>query len=544
MSTEKIQIQIETSKPYYYLGENLLASILIETFDTINISDLEVIIKGKIFVNAYQKYYLEDDEEESEEEYSEQIAYEANEDKSKEKNFIQKRNSSNLSSNEYLETVNESTPKEMKYHKTLFKYKKNIKISKNSLSKGKYNFPFEVELPKDMPGSFLFLEKNTYAEVIYSIKVKTFLINNPKKIIKEIIPIVLRQKEKIFNYQKSSEYSKKIGKCCLEQGESMIKVSMINKYSLLKDIIETNVLVNNEKCRANGNPINIELYQRITLFPSNDSENKTKIKIMKLATKYTGKNIINKKDNYNENLNFTIEKNPNFANERISQTKIYKILKESKGGNDLGEELYPFLSQSIKSKYISCEYEMCVETKFKGWAQDELTVFIPVLLYPMEKCFITDEYENKNKSFIGSITNKKVFFDQNDNQNIEKENKKKQKNININKEINTNRLEVIKENEKENDSEYINSDRNINKDRKTNKKDKNEKIEKIERKEKKEKKEKKEHKSKTNSNKKSKLDNNIVNKENESNNRINLNYFKKSLGHKFLDDDLDDEMLN
>ena len=295
MSIDKVQIYIETSKPYYYLGENLLASILIESFDTINISDLEVIIKGKVFVDAYQKYYIEDDEEENEEDSSEQIAYEADGDKSKEKNFLQKRSSSNISNNEYLETVNESTSKEMKYHKTLFKYKKNIKISKNNLLKGKYSFPFEVELPKDMPGSFLFVEKNTYAEVIYSIKVKTFLDNNSKNIIKEIIPIVIRQKEKIFNYQKSSEYSKKIGKCCLAQGESMIKVSMVNKYSLLKDIIETNVLVNNEKCNVDGNPINIELYQKITLFPRNSSENKSKIKITKLAAKYTGKNNINKK---------------------------------------------------------------------------------------------------------------------------------------------------------------------------------------------------------------------------------------------------------
>ena len=536
MSTDKIQIYIETSKPYYYFGENLLASILIESFDSINISNLEVIIKGKIFVDAYQKYYLEEDEEESEEEYSEKIAYEANEDKSKEINFIQKRNSSNLSSNENLETVNESTPKEMKYHKTLFKYKKNINIDNNILSKGKYNFPFEVELPNDMPGSFLFLEKNTYAEVIYSIKVKTFLDNNSQKIIKEIIPIILRQKERIFNYQKSSEYSKKIGKCCLEQGESTIKVNMVNNYSLLKGMIETNILVNNEKCGVDGNPINIELYQRITLFPSNKSENKSKIKITKLATKYLGKNIINKNDIYNENLKFTIKKNPTFADERISQTKIYKIIKKSRGGENLGGELFPFLCQSVKSKYISCEYEMCIETKFKGWSQDELTVFIPVLLYPMEKCFISDENENKNKLFIGSISNKKIYFGQNDNQNIEKEKENEEKIFNINNKINNNsKLDIIKENENENDSECMNSNRNINTDKIKNKR---------ERKEKNKKKEKKEHKSKTNNNNESKEDNKTINFENESKKSKNSINIKKSLDHNFLNDDLDDETLD
>ena len=54
---------------------------------------------------------------------------------------------------------------------------------------GIYTYPFEVALPEDIPGSFLFLEKNTYIEIIYTIKIKLNQVN-----IKEAIPIIIRQK--------------------------------------------------------------------------------------------------------------------------------------------------------------------------------------------------------------------------------------------------------------------------------------------------------------------------------------------------------------
>lgn len=80
---------------------------------------------------------------------------------------------------------------DIKDTKIFFKYKKVVPISKNDfITKGKYTFPFEIKLPKDIPGSFLFLEKQAHAEIIYSIQVKLNNIN-----IKQRIPIVIRQKE-------------------------------------------------------------------------------------------------------------------------------------------------------------------------------------------------------------------------------------------------------------------------------------------------------------------------------------------------------------
>ena len=47
---DKIRIYINTSKPYYYPGEKLPASILIDVFDKVKCDKMQVIAKGKIMI--------------------------------------------------------------------------------------------------------------------------------------------------------------------------------------------------------------------------------------------------------------------------------------------------------------------------------------------------------------------------------------------------------------------------------------------------------------------------------------------------------------
>lgn len=65
--------------------------------------------------------------------------------------------------------------------------------SYDKLSKGKYTFPFEIDIPENIPGSFLFLDRNTYVEIIYTIKVKLDNVN-----MKETLPLIIRQKENLL----------------------------------------------------------------------------------------------------------------------------------------------------------------------------------------------------------------------------------------------------------------------------------------------------------------------------------------------------------
>ena len=177
-----VQIYIDLSKPYYYPGDNILASIYLDALESVKCNKMVVTAKGKQIIKATQNYKFQDEEEEKNVESDDD-----DEDENIQKDFTE---------------INKT--------KEIFKFSKIIQISNNNcVSRGKYSFPFEVELPENLPGSFLFLEGKIYAEIIYSISVKLVNID-----IKEKMPIIIRQKKEIFNYPLSNEYNKKLGGCC------------------------------------------------------------------------------------------------------------------------------------------------------------------------------------------------------------------------------------------------------------------------------------------------------------------------------------------
>jgi hypothetical protein len=257
MNNSKIKIYIDCPKSYYYPGEQLQASIHIDSLDTIDSNKMIIIAKGREIIKAIQRIipleiYEYDDSEDEEDIDSNEISNDFNK-------ILTNKDIKEDSQEENMRN------KEIDESKIIFKYKKTIQMTSNDkLSKGKYTFPFEIDIPENIPGSFLFLDKNTYVEIIYTIKVKLDNVN-----IKETLPLIIRQKGKSFNYQKDNEYSKTIGGCCFEKYESKIKINTIDKYSINGSNIKLNVVINNEKCGMQGSPINIEIYQKIILLPKN-----------------------------------------------------------------------------------------------------------------------------------------------------------------------------------------------------------------------------------------------------------------------------------
>ena len=209
-----IKIYIDSSKPYYYPGENFAGSILLDVLEETNCDKMQIIAKGKEIVEAIQKTPLDSYIDSEDNDYS-------SESDDERQNNKRKSNSKNdSSSSEETEKDNSSIARKLNETRKIFKYKKILQISsKNYIAKGKYSFPFEIELPSNIPGSFLFMEKNAYVEIYYTVKVKLNKIN-----IKEVIPIVIRQNEKLFNYPESNEYTKKIMGCCFDNNESTIKL--------------------------------------------------------------------------------------------------------------------------------------------------------------------------------------------------------------------------------------------------------------------------------------------------------------------------------
>ena len=386
MENSQVKIFIYSSKPFYYPGEQLLASVYLDVLETVNCTKMTIIAKGKEIIKATKDYHSIEIEEYEESE-SEENQNHSNEESKANKEF--------KSNNE----LNES--------KVIFKYKKSIQLSKNgNLPKGKYIYPLEIDIPENIPGSFLYLDINTYVEIIYSIKIKLDNID-----IKEMVPLIIRQKEKFFNYPKENEYSKNIGGCCWEKGETSIKLNVSEKYSLGGNKINLNVVLNNEKSGMQGTPVNVEIYQKLILFPK---DKKKKIKKTKMVGNFKGNKKVIQRENFNEDISISINDNK-YLMDNIAKTKAMKYFKNN--------TIIPLLSQSIKSKLVICEYELYAESQFIGWSINELGVFLKVLIYPPEKGILMLNSEDLNKEFSNGLMNKKVFLniDEEDLLNKEKE---------------------------------------------------------------------------------------------------------------------------
>ena len=156
-NNQKLRIYINTSKAYYYPGEKIEASILLDVFDKVKCDKMMVISKGKTIIRATQSSSSFDEDD-----------YDNNTIKPEQIPKYKKKKKS-------IVTVIDDTSSEDIFHeakekkrqidesKEIFKYKKIIKISSNGyLNKGRYTFPFELESPENIPGSFLYIDKSVF----------------------------------------------------------------------------------------------------------------------------------------------------------------------------------------------------------------------------------------------------------------------------------------------------------------------------------------------------------------------------------------------
>jgi len=424
--SSQIKVFFDIQKPFYYPGEQILGSILIEFLDSINCSQISIISKGKQYIKINKKNIsceIEDDL------YFDDSFEEGDTDNTKNK------------AEKNIENIEET--------KTLYKYKKNLKINNTNILKGKYTFPLEIDLPNNIPPSFLYIDNNIYIEIIYTLIIKFEGLNY-----KEVFPFILRQKEKSFNYPKFTEHKKILGECCWERGETTIKINPVEKYNLLGNNIKFNVLINNENSGMPGTPLNIELYQKLIFFPKDKSN---KIRLTKLVGKSKGNISINKRKNFTEDISLKIKEKKiiPFYKEK---TKAYKYFKN--------ENIIGLLTPSVKSDLVICEYEIYIESQFVGWFKEELGVFNKILLYPPEKGILTQNIDNISKEFLNSLVIKKIFLNDEikDDEIILGKNKdKKEKRIKNKNKENTFNFNENKENININiNNEDINENFNIN----------------------------------------------------------------------------------
>ena len=525
-NNSKVKIYFDSSKSYFNPGETFSASIKLDVLEEVNSNKILIIAKGKQIIKAIQNRLLHaddysDDDYDYEEEESESDFDSTFKDNSDEiYSTISKEKIKNTNG---IIDINES--------KEIFKYKRVVEISDNDyLSKGLYSFPIVFELPDDLPGSFLFLESNAYVEVIYTIKVKLNNIN-----VKQSFPFIIRQEEKIFNYPKSSDYEKNINGCCCEIISTKIIVNLNEKYILDENEIKINVILDNSKCKLEGSPIIIEIYQELVLYPFDKNK---KIKVTKIVGKFIAENPIEPKKDYNLDITIPLDIGQ-YTQENLSQTKAYKYFRN--------KSIIPFLGQSLKSEAILSKYEIYVESKFANVSIDDLGVFASAIIYPPEKGIFPKYEQNKN---VTEIINKTIYLNK--------------RNINMDEDSD---FETVKNNvgEHKNEDKDKDEDKNkVNKAKTMVKSSNEESSSKSNKKESDSSKEKNISESENSDNLKDDEKKNNINDNdndnakhrlsfeslNDDNNNYNItdygtpNNIKKNFNHSFLDDALDNVILN
>ena len=366
----KINVYINASKPFYYPGDKFSATILIDVQEKANCNKMIIIAKGKQLINAQQANKFLNEEKPQQVEESSSSSSDSDDDA------------------KYRPPVSDEGPLvQIKETKDIFKIHKEIIISENkSLIVGKHSL------------------------VAYSVKVKLVGLN-----IKKIVPIVIRQRQEIFNYPKTNNFERRINGCCCIVGTTSIKVTATENFTKTGDPIKLMVNINNET-NTTSTPITVEVYRKLLLKGANNK----KIRVTKIVGTYQGKRIINAREKFQKKLHVAIFSN-DYLKEHIKETKAWKSFKH--------KEIIPYLFQSIKSDNITCEFEVYAESQYANITNDDLGVFLSVLVYPIEDGIISKSIMNIAKAFVSGILNKKIFMKGESllKKELEEDNKKKEK---------------------------------------------------------------------------------------------------------------------
>ena len=92
----------------------------------------------------------------------------------------------------------------------------------------------------------------------------------------------------------------------------------------------------------------------------------------------------------------------NYAEKHLKNTKSIKYFRH--------KDIIPFLNQSVKSDFVTCEYEAYAEVKFQTWSIEELGCFLQILIYPPERGIVSKTIKQKLKDFSNSIKSKKILL--------------------------------------------------------------------------------------------------------------------------------------
>ena len=370
------EIFIKLNKNYYYPNDIITGFIYLNIVEEINCSNIKLIIKGKEIIQTNDK--AQNEIMNDYDNYSNINSYKSSSNSKNKENEIE--------SNKKYEFNNIIE---------IFKSIHYISISKdNKIPYNKYIFPFVIKLPKNIPNSFLIYDSDMHIEVIYTIKAHLIDTKNVNNTIKEAIPILIRQKEEVFDYPLNYKTGFNVGSCCCEYGLSIMYINKNSPFFILgNERVSVKIKIDNKKCKLDGIPLKLTLYQKIRLFNSGNKRNKKKKKKFKEYSKCLGnfesKNSIEKNKILEENFSININIKDFNNNKYLNSSKSNKYFKD--------KSILNKLCVNFINEFVQVEYELYINTMFLGWSLEELGLIVQLLFYPPD--YYDEETEMKIVNF-------------------------------------------------------------------------------------------------------------------------------------------------
>ena len=221
------------------------------------------------------------------------------------------------------------------------------------IAPGEYDYPFNIYIPVNLPGSFEYYDKDCLAYITYILEASLKSIV-PKNSIMNSILILVNQQSNFRKIPVIRENSKNLySLICLPQGKSRLKVSINEENFLNSGSLRVFCELDNRESKLNATKIKAKIHKYILL---KDNNNRSKLITRKIS-----------RVNYNyvypkkEITKFTLEifiKNQNISNKKYFQKCDHLNLFKNK-------EILNMLHTTISSEFIRCIYVLELKSFFK-----------------------------------------------------------------------------------------------------------------------------------------------------------------------------------
>jgi hypothetical protein len=222
------------------------------------------------------------------------------------------------------------------------------------IAPGKYQYPFFFALPKNLPGSFEYYDRDHKAYVTYILEAE-LPASNPKNSIKNSSLLIVNQPLETLGIRvKKESHEKLYTYCCIPHGSSTLKASLPHENFYANDTIKILCELDNRDSGLNAKDIKAKLIQNILL---KDKTGRCKL-IQRTISKVHFKYFYPKREVSRFSLEIPMSDADNPTRVFLEKCDHIKLLKDKR--------LVSNLQASIKSELINCTYILELQVFYNG----------------------------------------------------------------------------------------------------------------------------------------------------------------------------------